>query len=344
MDFGRGCISLAGHEMPLQLSETRHPVISVMDERQESRCWKTPELEKLREVLTHDPYSLALLQETVEQESDSQGEDATHQAKHCSSEGESEELEDPALWQEHLEDEAIQTMDEIEGLHQMFQEEPMEKSDDEDSHGSISVAESETTHDGGPEPGELSTSSESDYEEVLHVPDEAEQLNKGQRRRLLDAVQKVALTAEDEIQEKKEVRRSRTKPRKPGPWRIVEICAWTCALTMMAFAQGWETFEPITLESGWDLERPEVQNNAMNYLDQIDPDVVMIAWPCAPWSALQNLNKGTPLRRKLLRRKRLRSRKTLLRLTRRVALWQRRRGCIVLGENYITPWHGKPLR
>jgi hypothetical protein len=97
MDFGRGYISLAGHEMPLQLSETRHPVISVMDERQESRCWETPESEKLREVLTHDPYSLALLQETVEQESDSQGEDATHQAKHCSSEGESDELEDLAL-------------------------------------------------------------------------------------------------------------------------------------------------------------------------------------------------------------------------------------------------------
>ena len=96
-------------------------------------------------------------------------------------------------------------MDEIEGLHQMFQEEPTVKSDDEDSHGSISVAESETTHDGGPEPGEHSTSSESDYEEVLHadVPGEAEQLNKGQRRRLLDAVQKVALTAEDEVQEKK---------------------------------------------------------------------------------------------------------------------------------------------
>lgn len=94
-------------------------------------------------------------------------------------------------------------MDEIEGLHQMFQKEPTVKSDDEDSHGSISVAESGTTHDGGPEPGEHSTSSESDYEEDLHadVPGEAEQLNKGQGRRLLDAVQKVALTAEDEVQE-----------------------------------------------------------------------------------------------------------------------------------------------
>eukprot|EP00435_Cladocopium_sp_Y103_P016026 s641_g4.t1 len=335
MDFGTGHISLAGHEMPLRLSETRHPVISVMDERQTSRCWETPELEKLREVLINDPYSLALLQETVEHESDSQGEDATHHKKCCSSEEESEELEELTLWQEQLEDEAIRTLDEIEGLHQMFQEGPTPNSEDEDSQGSISVAESETTHDGGPELEDLSTSSESDYGEVLHadVPGEPEQLNKGQRRRLLDAVQKVALTAEDEVREKKELKRSRVRPRKPGPWRIIEICTWTCALTMTAFAQGWEAFEPITLESGWDLEKPEVQQNAMNYLDQIDPDVVMIAWPCGPWSALQNLNQGTPLRRRLLRRKRLRSRKTLLAFTRRAALWQRQRGRIVLGEN-----------
>ncbi len=52
----------------------------------------------------------------------------------------------------------------------------------------------------------------------------------------------------------------------------------------------WEAWEPITLPR-WDLMSENVRNDALRYMERIDVDVAVIAWPCKPWSIMQNLNQ-----------------------------------------------------
>ena len=187
---------------------------------------------------------------------------------------------------------------------------------------------------------ESSTSSdesvEMDHEAMMsEVPGATETLNKGQRRRILDAVQKVAESAQEEVRAQRQSR-SKIPKRLPGPWRIIEVFTWSCMLSQCAFHHGWEAFEPITIEAGWNLSRAADQDRAMKYLESADPDVLMLAWPCGPWSILQNANQRTPTQRRALILKRARSRRTFLAFTRRAVLWQRKRGRIAILENPAT--------
>ena len=81
--------------------------------------------------------------------------------------------------------------------------------------------------------------------------------------------------------------------RRPGPWRFLEIFTWTCAITMAAHLRGWETYEPITLP-GWNLDLPEVRAKARAYIEEVDPDFIMIAPPCGPWIQIQIINQEDP--------------------------------------------------
>ena len=84
-------------------------------------------------------------------------------------------------------------------------------------------------------------------------------------------------------------------PRRPGPWRFLEIFTWTCVISMVAHRRAcWETFEPITLP-GWSLEVSAVRDRARQYLKEVDPDFIMLAPPCGPWSQIQLINQRTPL-------------------------------------------------
>ena len=114
-------------------------------------------------------------------------------------------------------------------------------------------------------------------------------------------------------------------------------------LTKLACEAGWSTYEPITLDSGWNLEHKCDQDRAFQYLIDMDPDVIAIAWPCGPWSILQNANGRTATQRRALQLRRIKSRRTLLTFVKKVVLWQRRRGKIAIGENpqlsgaWLTP-------
>ena len=44
---------------------------------------------------------------------------------------------------------------------------------------------------------------------------------------------------------------NRGRKRKPGPWRIVEIFAWT-VVSAVAAAMGWESFQ-LVMQPAWDL-------------------------------------------------------------------------------------------
>ncbi len=126
--------------------------------------------------------------------------------------------------------------------------------------------------------------------------------------RIKQSLHRIGEAAHQEVQEKK-ARETGLNRRLPGPWRMVEIFTWMCMLTQCAYQRGWDTYEPVTLKSGWDLTNKQVQDEAFRYLERIDPDFIMIAWPCAPWSIMQNANMRTPTQVRMLKLKRLRSRK-----------------------------------
>ena len=111
-------------------------------------------------------------------------------------------------------------------------------------------------------------------------------------------------------------------------------------MSLTAARMGWEFLEPITLESGWDLTCRETQDRAMSYLKEVSPDLLVVAWPCSPWSPLQQLNVKTETQRRAPRAKR-RANKPLLAFARRAVLWQRSRGGAVLGEN-VEAFQGLP--
>ena len=49
--------------------------------------------------------------------------------------------------------------------------------------------------------------------------------------------------------------------------------------------------EPVSLESGWDLSRPADRRKLYDTVAREKPDLIVAAWPCSPFSQLQNLQK-----------------------------------------------------
>ncbi len=54
----------------------------------------------------------------------------------------------------------------------------------------------------------------------------------------------------------------------------------------------WQAFEPLTLPR-WDLLDWKAQDDALRLLEEHDIDFSIIAWPCTPWSIMQNKSKAT---------------------------------------------------
>ena len=313
--------------------------------------WETEELWNLRVRLLRDPYSMALLQEALAAPEDVPSPPAEPTSGEEQSEGSASEpdeelvdesfVEAAAHWQESLHEEADRVWDVIGLPAEAFKASTVRLDDTDD--GSISSGESlsETDTEVTEQDRESSTSSEEtsdeedSYGDILLAQHETEEdmLTKGQRRRLLAATREIGEVAEGEIRNRKTVQVPRNAVRRR--WRILELFTWTCMISQVAYSQGWEFLEPITLP-GWDLTRPADVAAAKAYLKQAAPDFLVVAWPCSPWSSLQNLNMKTPTQRRALRHKRAEARRTLLSFTRWAVLWQRRRGGAVIGENPFT--------
>lgn len=71
---------------------------------------------------------------------------------------------------------------------------------------------------------------------------------------------------------------------------------------------------------------------ALVYIDRVDPDLLVLAWPCGPWSPLQILNQKIPFQTAKLMQKREEN-KMLLRFVRDANLIQRKRRDVLLVEN-----------
>jgi hypothetical protein len=134
------------------------------------------------------------------------------------------------------------------------------------------------------------------------------------------------------------------RPRKPGPWRVVEIFTWTAMITMVAGTMmNWDAYEPITLPN-WDLMVKQVRDDAMRYIERVDIDLAVIAWPCTPWSIMQNLNqKPHQIRNIKLQQE---EHRTLLLFVEQVAHRQYLRKRASLGENPAGShaWQEPPIQ
>ena len=101
------------------MSPSRHPILGLlnMGSHPDPKQWRTKPLEELRQRLTSDPHSFALVQDALDSISDS-----------------GSEVPQWAMWQETMEDEAIETLDAI-GAPKVFKPQLHPMSSDE---GSIS--------------------------------------------------------------------------------------------------------------------------------------------------------------------------------------------------------------
>ena len=55
----------------------------------------------------------------------------------------------------------------------------------------------------------------------------------------------------------------------------------------------------MSLESGFDLCTKAGQEEAWTYIEEIDTDTMIIAWPCTAWCSIQNLNTEPGQRERL---------------------------------------------
>ncbi len=124
-------------------------------------------------------------------------------------------------------------------------------------------------------------------------------MSESQRRHVRKNLHEIGEAYTNEAKQEKEIFvtkmpkqiNDRPRPRKPGPWRVVEIFTWSAIITIMAgMLSQWEAWEPITLPR-WNLMDKAVRTEAMRYIEMLDVDLAVIAWPCTPWSIMQNLNQ-----------------------------------------------------
>jgi len=227
--------------------------------------------------------------------------------------------------------------------------------DDEDSSSEESMhAHTESSDSSGTE-----DSSEEEAYQVAVAKDE-KWLNKGAKRHIRSNLKGIAEAMKEECVKVKADREARQqqrydmevetplkhvpgRARKPGPWRMIEIFTWTCMVSIIAAGMGWMTYQPITLPD-FDMRDPVDRQRAREYLEDIDPDFVMLAQPCLPWTQLQNINQRTPQQCRDLQEKREADRPLLL-FTEEVVHWQEARGRAVGSESpdRAASWKEPPM-
>ena len=77
----------------------------------------------------------------------------------------------------------------------------------------------------------------------------------------------------------------------PRPWKIVfELFCGCALLTRMFQAKGYATCEPLDIQMGWDVFNPDHRRRAERMLDEENPFLLALGFPCRPWSQYQNMN------------------------------------------------------
>ena len=69
------------------------------------------------------------------------------------------------------------------------------------------------------------------------------------------------------------------------PITIMEVCTKTGRVSQEAVDRGWCSCSPVTIETGFDLTSTDGCFKAWKYIAEQQPDVLVLAWPCDPWSS-----------------------------------------------------------
>jgi len=111
-----------------------------------------------------------------------------------------------------------------------------------------------------------------------------------------------------------------------------------------AFDVGWDAHQPIALPD-FDLLKLAGRGLAREYLQEVDPDLLILSFPCTEWSPLQQINQRTPIQIRQLHRRR-REQLHLLAFVNEMSQWQASRGRAILVENpeRSRAWNTAPMK
>ena len=75
----------------------------------------------------------------------------------------------------------------------------------------------------------------------------------------------------------------------PDPF-VTEVFTDTEPIAAAARRKGLNAGQSLTLNTGWDFMDPSRRRAALNMIAATKPEVVILAFPCGPWSPLHRLN------------------------------------------------------
>jgi hypothetical protein len=110
---------------------------------------------------------------------------------------------------------------------------------------------------------------------------------------------------------------------------VTEVWIWKRQILREAEKRpGWKAGTAISVETGFDLRTEKGQRDAWKVLESESPDLVVLAFPCGPWSVLQNMQKT-----KNLVKEKQDADRVFLCFAAKVAKWQQDRDRFFMIEN-----------
>lgn len=340
MDFAQKKICMKGQWQTMLLTGTRHPAACLLDFCQTREFWEDADIQQTLQLLRRSPHSWAFTVKDMEQEETSEEEEEESDQEDDSSEEESMSEED---WNARYR-KVLQKLDADMKVLPVQEVERAQRDEEEWELGSEKEdAVSIPSHEFGLEEEENSEESDEEVQNSWFCKGVRKWFSKKEKGEVRQGAKelkevhferKVAQRRQAEVKEGKAQKFERKKNRS-GPRKVLELFTWTCMISLCAVGMGnWKMQEPISLPN-WDLFREDHQKEAIQYLRECDPDLLVIAWPCQFWSMLQEFGRKTEDQWQKLAEMRKKHR-VLLRFVRKVVKEQRERGGALLGENPYT--------
>ena len=114
---------------------------------------------------------------------------------------------------------------------------------------------------------------------------------------------------------------------------LLEVYAGTANVTSRASYFGLRTLQPVDLNNGFDLTRPEDQATVMRAVRSLRPLLLLVAWPCTVWSVM---NENCNYSHRLDDLEKLREeQRVLVRFGVELCREQLKHGRLFLGENVL---------
>jgi len=106
-------------------------------------------------------------------------------------------------------------------------------------------------------------------------------------------------------------------------------------LATTAEMKTWTAAQPVSIETGFDLATIEGQTKAWQAYEEESPDLVVIAFPCSPWSSMQNMQMNTQAGKQKVQQKQAEAR-VLVDFAAALAKRQGEKGKVYVLENPVA--------